>query len=258
MSTTCPAPFPTDGQRPISHEAAMQRMQALSHQMPAKLEVSCESRIQVGISFDGTGNNMKLDFEDPPPEKRKHTHGVKLFKQWAQRLFLWLSLGGLLALSACEIKPPTWAVSYGAVNHSDKSIVAIAINGEGGILTAPMHGQGGGVCCVIVPQRWSSGLNVTVKWREAGTYKRDAQGNEVLESGVPVLIETPWKTQTVPLPKYEGEGRLFVFFFPGDVVKVALTSSPVWDEWYAPTEEDLAYEAAEAARERAQQKDKTR
>ncbi len=80
MSTTCPAPFPLNGQHPITHEQAMQRMKALSHQLPAKLSNNCETRLQVGIFFDGTNNNMKLDFEDPPPDKRKHTNIVKLFQ----------------------------------------------------------------------------------------------------------------------------------------------------------------------------------
>ena len=226
MSTMCPAPFPAEGQRPLTHAQAMQRMQTLSHQLPAKLETDCESRIQRGVLG-------------------------------AKRMLGALCLGGLLALSGCDSKPPTWAVSYGAVNHTDKYIVAIAINGEGGILTAPMHGQGGGVCCVIVPQRWTPGLNVTVKWEEDGKLIRDEKGNIQYFDGAPKYIPGPVKTQTVPLPKYEKSGDLYVFFFPGDVVKVALTSSPEWKQWDAPTEEDLAYEAAEAAREQAQQKDKT-
>jgi hypothetical protein len=56
MSTTCPTHFPASGQRPVTHELAMQRMQALAHQLPAKLSTDCESRIQVGIFFDGTNN----------------------------------------------------------------------------------------------------------------------------------------------------------------------------------------------------------
>jgi len=80
MSTTCPAPFPANGQSAVTHEQAMQRMQAMAHQLPAKLSTDCESRIQVGIFFDGTNNNMKLDYEDLPPEKRKHTNIVKLFQ----------------------------------------------------------------------------------------------------------------------------------------------------------------------------------
>jgi|GEM_PF-3593201 len=220
MSTTCPTPFPANGQSAVTHEQAMQRMQAMAHQLPAKLSTDCESRIQVGIFFDGT-NNMK---------QLAHFIGYAL-----------LSLCSLFALSGCDGNTPTWAVSYGAVNHTDKYIVAISINGEGGVLTAPMHGQGGGVCCVIVPQRWTPGLSVTVKWEEDGKLIRDEKGNIKYFDGAPKYIPGPVKTQTVPLPKYDKEGRFFVFFFPGDVVKVALTSSPEWDEWYAPTEEDLKH-----------------
>jgi len=167
---------------------------------------------------------------------------LQKYTRWPARLLLALGLASLTALSACDSKPATWAVSYGAVNHSDKYIVAIAINGEGGVLTAPMHGQGGGVCCVIVPQRWKPGLTVTIKWEEEGDWKRDAKGDPIYEDGRKIYVPLPWKSQTVPLPKYDGEGSFFVFFFPGDVVKVALTSSPEWDEWYAPTEEDLKHD----------------
>ena len=148
----------------------------------------------------------------------------------------------LLALSGCDLKPPTWAVSYGAVNHTDKYIVAIAINGEGGILTAPMHGQGGGVCCVVVPQQWRPGLTVKVQWEEDGKLIRDEKGDIMYFDGAPKYIPGPSKTQVVPLPKYEKSGDFYVFFFPGDVVKVALTSSPEWKEWDAPTEEDLKHD----------------
>ena len=159
-----------------------------------------------------------------------------------QRLFLALGLGGLLAVSGCDSKPPTWAVSYGAVNHTDKYIVSYTINGEGGIDNVDKYTAGGaGVCCVIVPQRWTPGLSVTIKWEEEGDWKRDAKGNPVYEDGRKVYVPVPWKTQTVPLPKYDKSGDLYVFFFPGDVVKVALTSSPEWDEWYEATEEDLKH-----------------
>lgn len=146
-----------------------------------------------------------------------------------------------LLLGACNFKPKTFAVSYGAVNHTDVTVVAIIINGEGGVLSAMKHGEGGGVCCVVVPEKWTPGLSVTIKWREDGHYLEDENGNEVKRDGVPVLIEAPWKSRTVPVPRYEGEGDFFVFFFPGDDVRVALTSSPEFHEWHAETPEDKVY-----------------
>jgi hypothetical protein len=204
MSTISPNAFPINGQRPVTNELAMQRMQALSHQLPSKL-------------------------------------GTHPLYRWAACALLSL---GLVALSACDNShETTWAVSYGAVNHTDKNIVSIVINDKGGILTSPAYGAGNaGVCCVIVPVRWKPGLTVTINWQEDSKPKLDAQGNEMLESGVPVLIASPWKTKTVPVPQYKEEGDFFVFFFPNDDVKVAMTSSPEWDEWYRATEEDLKHD----------------
>ena len=143
-------------------------------------------------------------------------------------------------LAACQPQDNTIAVPYGAVNHSDIGIASIVINGQGGILAPPKHGQAGGVCCVVVPRQWHPGLTVTIQWRENGTFKKDDKGREVLDDGVPVLIEAPWKTRTVPIPRYEGDGRFFVFFFPDDDVRAALTSSPEWKVWYESSVEDIA------------------
>jgi Protein of unknown function (DUF3304) len=131
-------------------------------------------------------------------------------------------------------------VPYGAVNHTDVSIVSIIINGEGTVLAPPMHGQAGGACCAVVPRNWTPGLTATIKWQEDSTLLLDKNGQEVKRDGVPVLIEGAWKTRTVPIPRYEGEGRFFVFFFPGDDVRVAMTSSPEWHVWYESSTEDKA------------------
>ena len=146
-------------------------------------------------------------------------------------------------LAACQPQDNTIAVPYGAVNHSDIGIASIVINGQGGILAPPKHGQAGGVCCVVVPRQWHPGLTVTIQWRENGTFKKDDKGREVLDDGVPVLIEAPWKTRTVPIPRYaQGEiGDFYVFFYPGDDVRAALTSSPEWKAWWAPTEADIPF-----------------
>ena len=145
-------------------------------------------------------------------------------------------------LAGCQVQDDTLAVPYGAVNHTDVGIASIVINGKGGILAPPKHGQGGGVCCVIVPRQWHPGLTVTIAWREDGHWLRDHKGQFVLDAdGDKQFIEGPWKTRTVPLPKYKGEmGDFYVFFFPGDDVRVAMTNSPEWKTWYASSPEDLA------------------
>jgi hypothetical protein len=143
-------------------------------------------------------------------------------------------------LLACKPQETTRAVPYGAVNHTDIGIASIAINGAGTVLAPPKHGQAGGACCVVVPRQWTPGLTATVQWEENGTFLKDKNGNEVLNDGVPILIEAPWKTRTVPIPRYDGDGDFYVFFFPGDDVRVAMTSSPEWQEWEKNSPEDDA------------------
>jgi Uncharacterized alpha/beta hydrolase domain (DUF2235) len=79
MTTTSPAPFPEGGIRQLSAKEIMQRQKALSCTVPKDTMPTCSGQVFVGIFFDGTGNNMKIDFELPKPEERRHSNVVKLF-----------------------------------------------------------------------------------------------------------------------------------------------------------------------------------
>jgi len=114
-------------------------------------------------------------------------------------------------------------LSYHAYNHTDKSIVSIVINGEGGILGARAHGEGGGVCCVVLPKKWRPGLMATIKWQPDGEWLKDDQGREVIRDGKKVLVRAPWTERTLEVPKYDsttGMGDFHMHFFPNDEVKV--------------------------------------
>ncbi|MCB5206624.1 T6SS phospholipase effector Tle1-like catalytic domain-containing protein [Methylovorus mays] len=82
MSAQSPNQFPTSGERKPSFDDMLQQAEAHAIANPniGRLPKQCESQVYVGIFFDGTGNNMHLDFEVPPPEKRKHTNVVKLYQ----------------------------------------------------------------------------------------------------------------------------------------------------------------------------------
>lgn len=80
MSTTSPTPFSADGARALSPRETLQRLKAKSCELPDSTMPSCSGQVYVGIFFDGTGNNMKADYETPPPEKRKHSNIVRLFQ----------------------------------------------------------------------------------------------------------------------------------------------------------------------------------
>lgn len=130
------------------------------------------------------------------------------------------ALGLAVLLSGCFEEQKT-AVSYTAYNHTDRWIIDIIVNGEGGILAASPRGGGGEMCCVVIPNKWRSGLNVTIKWRGGGEYKRDVQGNVFQINGVPEVIEDPWIEKTVEIPQYGEElGRFNIHFFPKDKIQV--------------------------------------
>ena len=132
------------------------------------------------------------------------------------------ALASLTLLTAC-FEEADGAVSYLAVNHTDRSIVSITVNGEGGILGAPAQGGGGEMCCVTLPSKWRPGLKVTIGWENDGDWLLDARGEEVIRDGKRVYVPLPWKTRTVDVPEYKGEdagGRLHIHFLPNDEVKV--------------------------------------
>lgn len=112
-------------------------------------------------------------------------------------------------------------LSYAAYNHTDKHIISIVINKEGGILDARAHGEGGGVCCVVLPKRWRPGLMATIRWQEDDIPIYNPDGSRKVVDGVPAIRESPWKEKTVEVPKYSEEmGMFFIHFFPNDEVKV--------------------------------------
>jgi len=116
-------------------------------------------------------------------------------------------------------------LSYHAYNHTDKSIVSIVINGEGGILGASAHGEGSGVCCVVLPQKWRPELMATIKWQEDDIPIFNPDGTRKIIDGIPASEESPWKERTVEVPKYGPEmGTFFIHFFGNDDVKVLVAN----------------------------------
>jgi Protein of unknown function (DUF3304) len=153
--------------------------------------------------------------------KTMTTRASLIGQGFSAKVLLCAALFAAVFLTACKpAKPATWGVSYGAVNHTDKAIVWIGIDGQGTVLIAPAFGQGGGVCCVAIPQKWHEGITHTISWREESDYKYDKKGNIVYDNGVPVLIEKPIKTKTVTLPEYKHIGSFYMHFFPNDEVQI--------------------------------------
>lgn len=79
MSTISPAPFPESAQRKLTARETLQRAKALACTAPKDNAPSCSGQVFVGMFFDGTGNNLKKDYEAPPVAERKHSNVVRLF-----------------------------------------------------------------------------------------------------------------------------------------------------------------------------------
>lgn len=78
MTTTSAQPFPSTGLRSLSRKETLQRAKSLNCTVPKENKPSCTGQLDVGIFFDGTGNNRNNDFLLPPIESRKHSNIVKL------------------------------------------------------------------------------------------------------------------------------------------------------------------------------------
>ncbi len=79
MATLPPKPFPKNGTRALSPNEILRRAKALNCTNPKNSEPTCQSQINVGIFFDGTGNNRDNDYITLPPGLRKHSNIVRLF-----------------------------------------------------------------------------------------------------------------------------------------------------------------------------------
>lgn len=79
MNTIIPRLFPTSGLRTLTGKEMLQRAKSLNCTLPIHSKPTCSSQMNVGIFFDGTGNNRTADFLAPIPANRKHSNIVKLF-----------------------------------------------------------------------------------------------------------------------------------------------------------------------------------
>lgn len=81
--TTLPAQsFPVNGLQKLSAKEIMQRAKASNCTLASKGNPSCAGQLNIGIFFDGTGNNLIDDYKNPAPSARKHSNVVKLFNTY--------------------------------------------------------------------------------------------------------------------------------------------------------------------------------
>lgn len=84
MATISPHPIQETGLRSLTPKEIIQRAKALNCGIAHAAKPSCIAQINVGIFFDGTGNNMESDYKTPSREQRKHSNIVKLFNAYPE------------------------------------------------------------------------------------------------------------------------------------------------------------------------------
>lgn len=85
MATLPPQPFPENGLRKLSAKEIMQRAKASNCTLADKGKPACTGQLNIGIFFDGTGNNLIADYKKPQPSERKHSNVVKLFNTYPSK-----------------------------------------------------------------------------------------------------------------------------------------------------------------------------
>ena len=125
MTAQTPNPVPTEGQRKLVGKAFSQRMQAvIATSTPPSGLARCEGQVYVGIFFDGTGNNMDIDYYGGdgsstegngraaplPPDKRQHTNVVKLYPLGTLAV-LAKAQDSLLGKKPSSAKQPHWRIT---------------------------------------------------------------------------------------------------------------------------------------------------
>jgi hypothetical protein len=140
--------------------------------------------------------------------------------QWAGGLLL-------LLMAGCSVGESKFlAGDLNAVNHTSAAINHFSVNGYGGGNVSPF-GDGGGMCCVMLPRHWQPGLKFKVEWEtDPDPYarlKRKSTGYGPDEDAY-AKHKANYKrhSTTVDLPPYEDRlCALEVHFLPCNQVKVS-------------------------------------
>lgn len=108
----------------------------------------------------------------------------------------------LPALAACKGRTASTPVAVLGYNHTDAYIAQFLVNGGSGG-SADSHSEGGTVCCVVLPDRWTPDMKVEIEWTTD--------------------LET-FQKKTVAIPKYNQLGNLAVHFLRNGEIKVFVTN----------------------------------
>lgn len=131
---------------------------------------------------------------------------------------VWMSILLLAsALAACS-ETNKASLELSGLNYTDIGIAEFSVDEYGGHGIEPNAGGGKFMCCITIPRKWHAGMKVTVRWAEDG------------------FVPGPTKERVVDIPEYTQQdmGAFAVHFYPGDIVKVLVTTK-------APRHPDYPY-----------------
>lgn len=122
------------------------------------------------------------------------------------KFWIFVVLVGVFSVACSDTSDAS--IELSGLNYTDVGIATFSVDGYHGGGIYPNGGGGSFVCCVTVPKRWHEGLKVTVRW--------------TADDRLPDL----WKERVVTVPKYGEQdlGAFAVHFYPGDIVKVLVTT----------------------------------
>lgn len=114
-----------------------------------------------------------------------------------------------------------------AVQHmgTNFNIPEFYVNGTWGSNVA-RTGDGGSVCCVMLPRKWREGIIVEIRWSVTDWSKENIQ--ETDKGNYSSLVTEGKYKANVPLEKFSAPGAVYVHFFHGG--KVRVLSSQLYPE----------------------------
>jgi hypothetical protein len=126
--------------------------------------------------------------------------------RWLVYAMCALALAGCAAFEKQE--SPDATAQVGIVNHTEKYIYSVTVDGSGGGNMSAWGAGGADICCTSIPRIWYPGMKVLVRWN--------------MPEGTKDVI----KEKLVEIEKYSDPGSIYMHFFPNDEVRVVVSNYP--------------------------------
>jgi len=182
----------------------------------------CEVTLNIGLFFDGTGNNKDWQDDDECTVRRNVSR-----PRVCRPIALWTCVLTMccVVLAGCQKPPPEnrmEGVTMVGIDHlpDHLSVQDYTLNGADGF----QAGDGARVvCCATLPLHWYPGLTARVTWSVDNW--RDCTG-EVHETSAPVT-------------RYDHLGRVYVHFLADGSVRIVSTDLGILDPRYPGTHDAI-------------------